>query len=104
MPGECSFRIHFGSIASGDEVICDPQRKCSLHEETGALAVAMEGAGGARACRFSAVPFLEVRGVTDAADHSIASDFLLNLESAMRHVAVFLASVIPGLTIDAPRP
>jgi len=54
---------------------------------TGALAVAWEGAGGARACHFSGIPFLEIRGITDSADSDAASDFGANLEGAMRNVA-----------------
>ncbi|HDP25668.1 MAG TPA: hypothetical protein ENN34_09515 [Deltaproteobacteria bacterium] len=104
VPREDLFSIHSGAIASGDEVICDSQRRCSLSERTGALAVAMEGAGGARACRFSDVPFLEIRGLTDAADQRIATHFLENLEPAMRHVAIVLALAIPALRHDSFHP
>lgn len=55
-------------------------------------AVAWEGAGGARACKFSGVPFLEIRGITDAADHSAASDFEKNLEVAMYNIALLIVS------------
>lgn len=58
-----------------------------LHRLTGALAVAWEGAGGARACHFSGIPFVEIRGITDRADSDAASDFEANLGSAMGNVA-----------------
>ena len=54
--------------------------------------VAWEGAGGARACAFSQVPFVEVRAVTDAADHQAPSDYDANLEVAMNNLAAFLTS------------
>ena len=81
------FRVHFGPIASGDEDIVETERKRALRESTGALAVAWEGAGGAKACAFSRVPFVEIRGVTDTADHKAASDFEENLEIAMNNLA-----------------
>lgn len=60
-----AFSIHFGPIASGDEGVNDIGRAREIRDGTGALAVAWEGAGGARAARYSSVPFLEVRGISD---------------------------------------
>lgn len=85
------FRVHVGTIASGDEDVVDVARGRELREQTGAVAVAWEGAGGARACQFSGVPYLELRGVTDAADHGAAADFEANLALAMGNVAVVIA-------------
>ena len=87
-----TFNVHFGPIASGDEDVVETQRKRVLHESTGALAVAWEGAGGARACAFSGIPFAEIRGVTDTADHNAASDFEQNLEIAMSNLATLITT------------
>ena len=87
-----SFKVHFGPIASGDEDIVDPNRRRALQQATGALAVAWEGAGGARACAFNGVPFVEVRGVTDAADRNAPSDFEANLGLAMGNVAALIVN------------
>jgi adenosylhomocysteine nucleosidase len=89
-----SFQVHFGTIASGDEDVIDRERGRALHQSTGALVVAWEGAGGARACAFSQVPFLEIRGVTDTADHKAPSDFETNLEVAMSNVAALITAWI----------
>lgn len=89
-----AFSVHFGPIASGDEDVVETERKRRLHESTGALAVAWEGAGGAKACVFSGVPFLEIRGVTDTADHNAASDFETNLGVAMSNLATLIISWI----------
>ncbi|MBI4639745.1 MAG: 5'-methylthioadenosine/S-adenosylhomocysteine nucleosidase [Candidatus Tectomicrobia bacterium] len=89
-----SFRVRFGMVASGDEDVIDDERRTSLHQSTGALAVAWEGAGGARACQFSNIPFIEIRGITDAANHSAPSDFETNLEVAMNNVAILIMSWI----------
>jgi len=88
------FRVHFGTVASGDEDVVDLERRRALHQATQAIAVAWEGAGGARACAFSCVPFVEIRAVTDAADHSAPEDFQQNLETAMNNVAVLTTSWI----------
>ena len=89
-----TFSVHFGPIASGDEDVVETERKRALHESTGALAVAWEGAGGARACAFSRIPFVEIRGVTDTADYKAASDFEENLEVAMSNLATLITSWI----------
>ena len=87
-----AFSVHFGPIASGDEDVVETERKRILHESTGALAVAWEGIGGAKACTFSGLPFLEIRGVTDTADHNAASDFEDNLGVAMSNLATLITS------------
>jgi adenosylhomocysteine nucleosidase len=87
-----AFKIHFGPVASGDEDVIETERRRSLQQSTGALAVAWEGAGGARACAFSNVPFVEIRGVTDAADHDAPADYDKNLEVAMSNVAEVITS------------
>ena len=89
-----AFSVHFGPIASGDEDVIETERKRVVYESTGALAVAWEGAGGARACAFSRIPFVEIRGVTDTADHNAASDFEENLEVAMNNLATLITTWI----------
>ena len=90
------FRVHFGAVASGDEDITGAERSRALYESTGALVVAWEGAGGARACAFSGVPFVEVRAVTDTADHHASPDYDANLEVAMNNLAAFITSWATG--------
>jgi adenosylhomocysteine nucleosidase len=98
------FKVHFGPLASGDEDIVDPERRRMLHQSTGALAVAWEGAGGARACAFSQVPFVEVRGVTDSANRRAPADFEANLEIAVHNVAtLILAWLQPGQPAGEPQ-
>jgi adenosylhomocysteine nucleosidase len=86
------FQVHFGPIASGDEDVVDTNRRRTLHRLTEALAVAWEGAGGARACHFSGIPYVEIRGITDRADSDAASDFEENLGSAIGNVALLIIS------------
>jgi adenosylhomocysteine nucleosidase len=84
------FRVHCGLVASGDEDVVSKERAAELHEKTKALAVAWEGAGGARAALFNGKPYLEVRGITDVADTAAPVDFRANLKKAMEHAALFL--------------
>jgi adenosylhomocysteine nucleosidase len=87
---EASFAVHFGDVASGDEDIVSIDRARALRAATGAVAVAWEGAGGARACAFSQTPYLELRGVTDQATVDAPADFRQNLALAMRNIATLL--------------
>lgn len=89
--GCAGFRVHFGPIASGDEDIVDRDRARHLGEATGALCVAWEGAGAARAARFSRLPFVEVRAITDGADDNAPADFYATLERAMPNLARVLS-------------
>jgi adenosylhomocysteine nucleosidase len=84
------FKIHFGTMASGDEDVVDVARGAGLHASTGALGVAWEGAGGARAAKFSGVPYLELRGATDTADHEAPVVFDENLKIVMKNIASLL--------------
>ena len=86
-----SFRVHFGQIASGDEAVVDPVRASELHARTDALAVAWEGAGGAKAASFSQVPYVELRGISDMADHDAVDTWKANLLDAMRNVSSIVA-------------
>jgi adenosylhomocysteine nucleosidase len=92
--GSRSFKVHFGLIASGDEDVIETERRRFLQQSTGALATAWEGAGGARACAFSNVPFVEIRGVTDTANQSASADYDQNLELAMGNVAEVITSFL----------
>ncbi len=90
---EMPFDVHFGIVASGDEGIADPRRARELHRDTGAIAVAWEGAGGARAAAFSGLPFLELRGISDGAGDDAPSEFETNLPYAVHNVAVIILSL-----------
>lgn len=91
---EANYKVHFGAIASGDEDITDADRADELFERTNALAVAWEGVGGARACKFNEVPFLEMRAITDNARNAVAESFHKNLQSCMKNTAQFIDSFL----------
>lgn len=93
-PAVSSFQVRFGPIASGDEDVIDHERRTEIRQLTDALAVAWEGAGGARACHFSGVPFVEIRGISDQADGQAPAHFRMNLNTAMRNVATLITAWI----------
>lgn len=88
--GTFPFAIHFKAIASGDEDVIETSRARELQALTGALCVAWEGSGGARAAQFNGVPFLEIRCITDHADEGAPASFRENLARVMPHVADLL--------------
>jgi adenosylhomocysteine nucleosidase len=88
-----SFQLHFGSIASGDEDVVDVKRQEEIRLTTAALAVAWEGAGGARACQFCDTPFIEIRGISDDANGDAPTDFAKNLQGVMENVALTISSM-----------
>ncbi len=81
------FAVHYGGVASGDEGIDSRARADELRASTDAIAVAWEGAGGARAARFANLPFLEIRGISDAAGPGAMDEFLRNIPATMASVA-----------------
>jgi adenosylhomocysteine nucleosidase len=87
---EANFKVHFGIIAGGDEDVIEITRGAELRELHNALAVAWEGVGGARASAFSEMPYLEIRGATDTANHEAPVVFYINLKIVMKNIAFLL--------------
>lgn len=85
--------IHFGIIASGDEDVIDVVRSHEIAQLTGAMAVAWEGAGGAKAAAFCKTPFLELRTVSDSADEHAPAQFKENIAAGMANIAKALLSL-----------
>ena len=80
------FRIAFDVIASGDEDVVSSSRAAEIRTQTGAVCVAWEGSGAARAATFNNIGSLEIRGITDAADKEASQDFHDNLPIAMANL------------------
>lgn len=87
---EADFNIHFGIMAGGDEDVIEVTRGAELHNAHNALAVAWEGVGGARAAAFNDLPYLEIRGATDTANHEAPVVFGFNLKIVMKNIAFLL--------------
>lgn len=87
-----AFATHFDIIASGDEDVIERTRAEDIRQRTDAVIVAWEGVGGARACKFGQIPFVELRGATDNADHTAPGDFDTNLALVMDNMAAFMVA------------
>ena len=101
------YRVHEpGPIASGEKVIRDAERRDELADQCpGLLAVAMEGAGVARAALIDAnrPSFLEVRAIMDYADKNKDDTWKeFAAEAAASFVAGFLRW-FPGRATDEAR-
>lgn len=68
-----------GSMVGGMDIVATPEAKADLHRSTGALAVDMESAMVALACRHARVPFVVVRAVADGAGRALPPAACLDL-------------------------
>ena len=87
---QANFKVHFGIMAGGDEDVIEVARGIELYQAHNALAVAWEGVGGARASAFNQIPYLEIRGATDTANHEAPVVFDVNLKLVMKNIAFLL--------------
>jgi len=66
---------HIGTVASGDQFVCEKQMKQQIIDNTQALCTEMEGAAIAHAAWRNQVPFVVIRAISDKADDSAEMDY-----------------------------
>lgn len=78
-------RVAKGTIASGDQFICDQVKKDQIKELFNAIAVEMEGAAIGQVCFINKVPFVVLRVISDNAngDASINYSEFLKIASTI---------------------
>lgn len=64
-----------GTVASGDQFVCQKERKKQIVADTGAICTEMEGAAIAHAAWRNGVPFVIIRAISDKADDSAQMDY-----------------------------
>ncbi|RYM05275.1 5'-methylthioadenosine/S-adenosylhomocysteine nucleosidase [Sporolactobacillus sp. THM7-7] len=97
-----SHRTVHGPIATGDAFMSDPDRIAKLKALFPEVkAVEMEGAAIAQVCRQFGVPFLVVRSLSDIAGKQSDLSFEQFLETAAKHSAQFVLSLLKEIDIDA---
>ena len=64
-----------GRVASGDQFICQYDKKEKIIADTGALCAEMEGAAIAHAAWRNGIPFVVIRAISDKADGSAEMDY-----------------------------
>ncbi len=66
---------YVGTIASGDQFVCQKEQKETIVMNTGALCTEMEGAAIAHSAWRNYVPFVIIRAISDKADDSAQMDY-----------------------------
>lgn len=66
---------YVGTIASGDQFVCNKEHKRKIVENTGAICTEMEGAAIAHTAWRNGVPFVVIRAISDKADDSAEMDY-----------------------------
>lgn len=64
-----------GTVASGDQFVCQKEVKDRIIADTNALCTEMEGAAIAHAAWRNGIPFVVIRAISDKADDSAQMDF-----------------------------
>lgn len=83
-----------GVIASGDQFICDDDKKAWIAKTFGADAVEMEGASVAQVCSAFKVPFFIMRAISDVAGHKAEIDYDEFMENSAKTSADFVLKMI----------
>lgn len=64
-----------GIVASGDQFVCDKQKKEKIVADTCAICTEMEGAAISHAAWRNGIPFVVIRAISDKADDSAQMDY-----------------------------
>lgn len=94
---ELNIKLVEGIIATGDQFVCDNERKEFIHKTFNADALEMEGASVAVVCSSLAVPFFILRAISDSADMDASFNFDAFLESSAKISADFILSMVDAI-------
>lgn len=92
-----NIKIKPAVIVSGDQFICNNEKKDWIRNTFNADAVEMEGAGVAQVCAMIGVPFLMFRVISDEANNAAEVDFDKFLEQSSEISARFLINMLEEL-------
>ncbi len=86
-----------GIIASGDQFVCDAERKAWIKDTFKASAVEMEGASVGQVCALLGVPYFLLRAISDEAGGGAEFDFDKFVASSAEVSAKFVRDMIERL-------
>jgi adenosylhomocysteine/aminodeoxyfutalosine nucleosidase len=89
-----------GIIVTGDQFVCDNERKDWIEKTFNASALEMEGASVAVTCNALGVPFFVLRAISDAADMDASFSFDEFMITSAKISADFVVSMVDKI-IDA---
>ena len=87
-------RMHTGTILSGDQFICSPQKLTELRSEFGGIACEMEAGSIGQVCYVNKKEFGIIRSISDHADNSSNIDFDKFIKSSSKNAAIILSNFI----------
>ena len=87
-----------GRIVSGDQFICEKDRKEAISRTFGGLCVEMEGAAIAQAAYVNGLPFVILRAISDQADEATAVTYDVFEAQAAEHCALVTERMAQLLT------
>lgn len=91
---ELNITLKSGVVASGDQFVCDENRKKWIVDTFDADAVEMEGASVAQVCNALKVPFFMMRAISDEAGHKAEFDFDEFMISSAKISADFILKMV----------
>ncbi|MDD3323770.1 MAG: 5'-methylthioadenosine/adenosylhomocysteine nucleosidase [Sulfurospirillaceae bacterium] len=91
---EKGIALKSGIIATGDQFVCNSERKEWIGKTFDADALEMEGASVAVVCDSLNVPFFILRAISDGADHDAGMSFDEFLQSSAKISAEFVISML----------
>lgn len=95
-----NFDLKEGIIVTGDQFVCDVERKNWIAKTFDASALEMEGASVAVTCNALKVPFFILRAISDAADMDASFSFDEFLETSAKISADFVITMVDKI-VDA---
>ena len=87
-----------GTVASGDQFVCNKAQKAQIVADTGALCTEMEGAAIAHTAWRNGVPFVIIRAISDKADDSAEMDYPTFEAMAAQKCALVTRAMAKALT------
>jgi len=90
-------RLAYGTILAGDQFIHCEATRARLQREFDARAVAMEGAAMAQVAARMAIPWLEIRALSDLAGSDSRFDFAAFVDEVARSSFTVLRRLLPAL-------
>lgn len=94
---EKEIKLLCGTIATGDQFICDTNKKEWIRATFNADATEMEGASVALVCESLGVPFFVLRAISDEAGGGAEFDFDKFLQDSANISAYFILSMVKEL-------
>ena len=89
--------LNSGIIATGDQFICDNEKKEWIKKIFNASATEMEGASVALVCETLGVPFFILRAISDGAGNEAEFDFDKFLQDSANVSAKFILEMVESL-------